>query len=294
MRLKKFLYATNIKNKSNVLITCTTQPFMSKQIDLKNKPTTPPPDLDKKKIKKETELLYKELQDLHYKFFAQEEKALLIVMQGIDASGKWSTVRRVFAWLHPAAVNVSSFRVPTPEEAAHPYLRRAMQKVPALWTIGIFDRSHYEDVLVPKVKKTLSEDDIHKRYKEINQREQMLENNNVKVLKFYFHISKKKQKEKLLRRLVRPERYWKHNISDRETRKYFDDYQKAFETMIEQCNTPSWHIIPTDKGRYKRYLVAKKTVEALQSLKADRPELDTDKRTKVLQDEAQAIKKQLV
>lgn len=153
----------------------------------------------------------------------------------------------MFSRLHPAGVNVSPFRYPTPEEWDHPYLWRAMREVPAKGTIGIFDRSHYEDVLVPKVLKTVDKATLEARYDEINQREQMLQANDVHILKFFFHVGKKKQRDKLLRRLVRPERYRKHNSGDWKTREYREEYQDAYEQMIQRCTSPERIIVPTNK-----------------------------------------------
>ena len=190
------------------------------------------------------------INDLQDRLYAEQKHALLVVLQGTDTSGKDGTIRNVFGATGPLGVAVTPFRAPTPEELAHDYLWRVHQSVPRRGVIGIFNRSHYEDLLVVKVRKLAPADAVEQRYDQINAFEKHLAENGTTILKFMLHISKEEQKTRLQERLDDPAKRWKFNPDDLEDRKLWDDYQAAYETMINRCSTAwaPWHVIPADRN----------------------------------------------
>jgi PPK2 family polyphosphate:nucleotide phosphotransferase len=233
--------------------------------------THAPKSLDKEKTKVKTELLKKEMADLQKILFAEGKHSLLIILQGIDASGKDGLVANVFTGLNPFGCNVFAFKTPTPQERAHDFLWRIHQATPARGMIHIFNRSHYEDLLVPVVNKELDEEKIKKRIEDVNNFEKLLKDNNTHILKFYLHISKAEQKERLTERQTNPKKYWKHNDGDWDTSKKWVAYMNAYEHIFKHCNSPKWHIVPADQNWYKEYIVAKKVLEKLKELKLEYP-----------------------
>ncbi|MES1202433.1 MAG: polyphosphate kinase 2 family protein [Pseudomonadota bacterium] len=191
----------------------------------------------------------KAIDALQDKLWAERSRALLVILQGIDTSGKDGTVRGVFNQCGPLGVTVTPFGVPSAEEMAHDYLWRVHNAVPKKGVIGVFNRSHYEDVLVVKVRKLAPAKVIEHRYDEINAFERLLLDNNVVILKFMLHISKKEQRVRLQERLDHPEKNWKFNPGDLEDRKLWKDYEDAYETVLERCSTKHapWRIVPADK-----------------------------------------------
>jgi PPK2 family polyphosphate:nucleotide phosphotransferase len=187
---------------------------------------------------------------LQDKLYAEGKRSLLIVLQGIDCSGKDGTVRAVFNTCGPIGVEVTSFKVPSEEERSHDYLWRVHKACPPRGMIGIFNRSHYEDVLVVKVKKLADPEAIERRYEEINQFEKMLTDNGTRILKFMLHVSKAEQAERLRERVADPTKQWKFNPADLEDRKLWDDYMAAYETALKRCSTAHapWHVIPADRN----------------------------------------------
>ncbi|MDX2274694.1 MAG: polyphosphate kinase 2 family protein [Hyphomonadaceae bacterium] len=187
-----------------------------------------------------------ELQD---RLFAEGKRALLVVLQGIDTSGKDGTVRAVFNACGPLGVSVHPFGRPTELELQHDYLWRIHQHAPRRGMIGIFNRSHYEDVLVVKVRGLAPAHEVAQRYEQINAFEKHLTENNVTILKFMLHISKEEQRKRLQARLDEPHSNWKFNPGDLEDRKLWDEYQAAYETALERCSTPwaPWRVVPADK-----------------------------------------------
>lgn len=204
---------------------------------------------DKGAAKKQTEADAAEIDRLQDTLYAEGKRALLIVLQGIDTSGKDGTVRDVFNTTGPIGVRVTPFRAPSEEERAHDYLWRVHQAVPARGTIGIFNRSHYEDVLVVKVRKLAPLEDIEKRYDQINAFEKMLAENGTTILKFMLHISKAEQGERLQARLDEPDKRWKFNEADLEDRQRWDEFDEAYELMLNRCSTKwaPWHVVPADR-----------------------------------------------
>ena len=206
-----------------------------------------------------------ELQD---RLYAEGKQALLVVLQGIDTSGKDGTVRSVFNATGPIGVTVTPFRAPSTEELAHDYLWRAHLAAPRRGTIGIFNRSHYEDVLVVKVRKLAPSAEVEKRYEQINQFEKMLSENGTRILKFMLHISKEEQGRRLEERLEQPHKRWKFNPADLEDRKLWDRYQEAYETMVNRCSTPwaPWHVIPADRNWARNHAVAGIVLRTLEDM----------------------------
>jgi PPK2 family polyphosphate:nucleotide phosphotransferase len=192
------------------------------------------------------------------RLYAEGRRALLVILQGTDTSGKDGTVRTVFAKTGPLGVVVRAFRRPTDQELAHDFLWRAHHACPSRGTIGIFNRSHYEDVLVARVRGLASPDDIVRRYEHINDFERMLCENGTTILKFMLHISKEEQRERLQARLDEPRSRWKFNPGDLDDRQHWDDYQKAYEIMLERCSTPHapWYVIPADRKWVRNAVIA--------------------------------------
>ena len=205
------------------------------------------------------------LQNLLY---AENRRSVLIILQGMDTSGKDGTIRHVMSGLSPLGVRVRAFKAPTEEELGHDFLWRVHQAVPRHGEIGIFNRSHYEDVLVVRVHDLVPKKVWKTRYEQINQFEKMLVKNNVIVLKFFLHISKAEQKRRLQERLQDPTRYWKFSLHDIEERRYWGDYRKAYEAVLSECSTKwaPWHLVPADHKWYRNVVVAETVVQALRDL----------------------------
>jgi PPK2 family polyphosphate:nucleotide phosphotransferase len=195
---------------------------------------------------------------LQDRLFAEGRRALLVILQGTDTSGKDGTVRRVFNRTGPLGVSVHAFRRPSEGELAHDFLWRVHHACPRRGTIGIFNRSHYEDVLVARVRGFAPPEAIEARYAQINDFERMLTENGTAILKFMLHISKEEQRERLKARLDEPKSRWKFDPGDLDDRRHWDDYQEAYETMLERCSTPHapWHVIPADRKWVRNAVVA--------------------------------------
>ncbi len=206
-----------------------------------------------------------ELQDVMY---AQRKHALLIVIQAMDAAGKDSLTKKVFDAVNPQGIQVHGFKAPTEEELAHDFLWRVHARVPAKGYIGVFVRSHYEDVLVVRVNNLAPKDVWQARYEHINHFERLLADSGTHILKFYLHVSKAEQKKQLQERLDDPNKHWKWNDGDLETRAKWDEYMDAFEDVFERCNTEyaPWHIVPGNERWYRNYIVTKTIVDKLESL----------------------------
>ncbi len=223
-------------------------------------------DKDKAKAKTAEDALA--IDELQNRLFAEGKRSLLVVLQGIDCSGKDGTVRAVFNTCGPIGVQLSSFKAPSTEELSHDYLWRVHSVVPPKGMIGIFNRSHYEDVLVVKVKGFASPEAIERRYDEINQFEKMLSQNGVTVLKFMLHISKEEQAERLKERIADPAKQWKFNPGDLEDRKLWDSYMAAYEVALKRCSTDHapWHVIPADRNWVRNYVIGKIVREKLEEM----------------------------
>ena len=235
---------------------------------------------DKKTQTKQAKLL-KRLDDLQYLFYALKKRALLIVLQGIDTGGKDGTIRHVMSGVSPQGCRVTSFKSPTPDELAHDFLWRIHAAVPEKGDFGIFNRSHYEDVLVVRVHKLVPKKVWKARYDEINHFEKLLAENRVDIVKFFLHISKDEQKKRLEARLTDPQKSWKISAADFAERKYWDDYTNAYEDVLSRCSTESapWFIIPANHKWFRNFAVSKILVETLEGfdMQLPRPSLDLSK-----------------
>ncbi len=228
---------------------------------------------DKEKAKAQVVADAAAIDGLQDRLFAEGKRALLVILQGIDCSGKDGAVRAVFNTCGPIGVIATPFKVPSAEEMAHDYLWRVHKACPARGLIGIFNRSHYEDVLVVKVKKFASPEAIEKRYEEINQFEKNLAQNGTRILKFMMHISREEQAERLRDRIATPEKRWKFNPGDLADRALWDDYMAAYETAVNRCSTPHapWHVIPADRNWVRNAAIARIVRETLEEMNPQYP-----------------------
>jgi len=231
-------------------------------------------DLDKKEAKARTADHQARLVELQNVLFAEGKHALLIVLQGMDASGKNSTIKHVLRGINPLGVQVTSFVQPTPLELAHDFLWRVHLHVPPQGMIGVFNRSHYEDVLIVRVNELVPEQVWRRRYAHINDFERLLADSGVTILKFFLHISKEEQKEQLQERLDTPDKRWKFSRSDLPVRARWDDYMHAYSDAITECNTEwaPWYIIPANKRWFRNAAISGIIVDALEGLDLRYPE----------------------
>jgi PPK2 family polyphosphate:nucleotide phosphotransferase len=199
-----------------------------------------------------------EIDTLQDHLYAEGRRALLVILQGTDTSGKDGTIRGVFNATGPLGVSVTAFRQPSEIELAHDYLWRVHAVCPRRGTIGIFNRSHYEEVLVAKVRGFAPKEEIEQRYEQINAFEKILVENGTTILKFMLHISKDEQAERLQERLDNPEKHWKFSAGDLDDRKHWDEFQEAYEIMLNRCSTPwaPWHVIPADRKWVRNATIA--------------------------------------
>ena len=205
------------------------------------------------------------LSALHERLFAAQSHSVLIVLQGIDTAGKDGTIRHVFTGVNPQGCRVVAYRKPTPEESAHDYLWRVHRETPARGEIAIFNRSHYESVLVERVHRLATEKVWKRRYAEIREFEQLLTRSGTILLKFFLHLSKAEQKRRLQARLADPDKRWKANPDDWHERRLWKQYRTAFEDMLSKTSTRNapWHVIPSDVKWYRNLLVAHTIVRSL-------------------------------
>ncbi len=215
----------------------------------------------------------KRLSELHDLLYANQSKALLVVLQGMDTSGKDGTIRHVLQGLSPQGTVVNSFKQPSAEELAHDFLWRIHRRVPPRGTIGIFNRSQYEDVLIVRVHGEISEKKAHQRLRAIRHFERHLADEDVVIRKFFLHISKDEQERRLKERLDQPGKHWKLSASDFAERKRWDEYQAAYEDAMRRTSTQHapWYVIPADHKWYRNLCVAQVLVKALEDLKMDWP-----------------------
>jgi PPK2 family polyphosphate:nucleotide phosphotransferase len=250
-------------------------PKAKKKVSLKDYPTKGDKIFDSKKDAKasleEDALAINVLQDA---LFAEKTRALLVVLQGIDSSGKDGATKETFKYTSPLGVHVHPFGKPTEQELAHDYLWRVHAATPRKGHINVFNRSHYEDVLVVKVRKLAPADVVEQRYEHINQFEKLLVDTGTRVLKIMLHISKEEQGVRLRERLEVPEKRWKFNPGDIEDRKLWDDYQVAYEIALQKCSTPHapWHVVPADSRSRRDATVAKLIRGELEALKPSYPD----------------------
>ena len=222
--------------------------------------------------------LTERIADLQARLYAEEERALLVVLQGIDAAGKDSTVAHVFRGVNPQGCRVYAFREPSNEEAAHDFLWRYHQDTPGRGMIHVFNRSHYEDVLVVRVKGLVAEERWRSRYDSINDFERMLVREGTTVLKFFLHISKDCQLERFRERLERPDKHYKFSSNDVRERRHWDAYQQAYRDMLAETSTPwaPWYVVPADHKWFRNYVVARTVAGTLDAMGPVWPEPDED------------------
>jgi len=208
------------------------------------------------------------LQETHY---AAGQNGMLIVLQGLDTAGKDGTIRHVMASFNPASCRVESFKVPTPEERAHDFLWRIHRITPPLGSIAIFNRSHYEDVLVTRVHKLVPDKVIESRYENINRFEQLLVDSGTIVVKFFLYISKAEQRNRLLAREADHSKAWKLSTSDWPEHELYDDYVSAYELALSKCSTKEapWYVVPADKKWFRNFAVASAVAQVMKPYEAD-------------------------
>lgn len=230
-------------------------------------------DQGKEKAKAVTAQLIGRLDELQERLYANGNRAMLIVLQGMDTSGKDGTIKSVMSGLNPQGCKVVAFKTPSSEELAHDFLWRVHHKAPSKGQIGIFNRSHYEDVLITRVHGLVSEKIVKQRFNQIKEFEELLYENGTTIVKFFLHISKEEQKERLEERIRNPEKQWKFNEGDLEERKLWKEYMGAFRDMIAATSTDHapWYIVPANRKWYRNLIVADRVVEALEAMKLKSP-----------------------
>jgi len=229
--------------------------------------------IDKAKAAEESIERLKRLEALQEMLYAEHKHGVLIILQGMDTSGKDGTVSHVFEGVNPEGVSVVSFKIPTPEELDHDYLWRVHKETPAKGEIVVFNRSYYEDVLVVRVHNLVPESVWSKRFEQINQFEKTLVDEGALVLKFYLDIDKDEQKSRLLARLQDPTKLWKFNPGDLKERELWDDYMQAYEDVLNKTSTDyaPWYVVPANKKWLRNYVIARVLVEALENLHSQYP-----------------------
>ncbi len=230
-------------------------------------------DQGKAKAKAETAKLIARLDGLQERLYANATRSLLIVLQGMDTSGKDGTIKSVMSGVNPQGCKVVGFKGPSKDELAHDFLWRVHREVPPKGYIGIFNRSHYEDVLITRVHGWVSDKVVKRRFDQIKEFEELLTENGTAILKLFLHISKDEQKERLEARIADPEKRWKWNSGDLEERKLWEDYLKAFEDVISATSTDCapWYIVPANRKWYRNLVVAERIVNVLEDMKLKTP-----------------------
>ena len=218
------------------------------------------------------------LDELQERLFAESEQSLLVILQAMDGAGKDSTIEHVFGGLNPQGVRVWGFGKPTEKELAHDFLWRVHARTPGAGYIGVFNRSHYEDVLIVRVHGWASPDTIERRYAHINNFESLLADAGTRVVKIMLHVSKDYQLERLRRRLRKPDKHWKFNPADLKERALWDDYQDAFEVALTRCSTEAapWYVIPGEERWFRDLVVSQLILETLEDMDPQYPEPSFD------------------
>jgi PPK2 family polyphosphate:nucleotide phosphotransferase len=232
--------------------------------------------LDKETTRARTAKLCQRIGELQPRLYANGSHGVLLVLQGMDTSGKDGTTKRVLEFVNPAGCEVTSFKVPSSEERAHDYLWRIHRALPRYGNIGVWNRSHYEDILVVRVMGLVSKEIWKDRYDQINEFERHLAGNRYRVLKFFLHISKEEQAERLKERLEDKEKHWKFEKGDLDMRQRWTEFMDAYEDVLNRCSTSHapWHIVPANKKWYRDYMVAKTVCNEMEDLELrwpDRP-----------------------
>ncbi len=270
----------------------------NQKVDLNIFSTEIPTEKTNKELKKQRKALVTKIDELQYKLYAEDRKSLLIVFQGIDAAGKDSSIRAIFSGLNPAGVVVSSFKTPSKNELEHDYLWRHYKELPQRGKIRIFNRSHYENVLVTKVHKEylLNEHlpDVHstedadeaffnKRYEDINQFEKHLGHSGTRIIKFFLYISKEEQKQRFIDRIEESDKNWKFSKADVKERQYWGQYLKAFTEMLEKTSTENapWFLIPCDNKKAAQVEMAQIIHDTLMDMNPQFPELEEEEKVEL-------------
>ncbi|WP_277186538.1 PPK2 family polyphosphate kinase [Caballeronia sp. BR00000012568055] len=214
-----------------------------------------------------------QLDDLQEKLHAQRNKRVLLVLQGMDTSGKDGTVRAVFHDVDPLGLRIVPFKAPSEREASHDFLWRVHAQAPMAGEFAIFNRSHYEDVLVPRVLKLINDDECERRYRHIREFESLLADSGTTIVKCFLHISKDEQRARLQARIDDPTKHWKFDVSDIEARKQWDDYQQAYMNLLGVTSTDyaPWYIIPGDSKTHRNVMIAELVLRTMQGMKLDFP-----------------------
>lgn len=217
--------------------------------------------------------LKKRMSELQYRLYAERKNGLLIVFQGIDTSGKDSTIRHVISAFNPQSCAVKAFKEPTTEDLSHDFLWRIHKRAPSRGEIVVFNRSHYEDIIQPRVHKTIHKSIWSQRYEHINAFERCLSDNSIKIIKFFLHISKEEQRKRLEERMNDPSKQWKASESDITERKFWNNYTVAYQDIINRCSNlwAPWYIIPANKKWFRNLVVALIIVDTLERMKPKFP-----------------------
>lgn len=233
---------------------------------------------DRKAAEKEFVVLREELVELQRRLYADGQHKLLLVLQAMDAGGKDGTIRKVLRGVNPQGVRVNSFKGPTSNDLAHDFLWRVHKVVPAAGMIGVFNRSHYEDVLVVRVEELVSQSIWEARYEQINQFEKLLADTGTTILKFYLHISKEEQRERFQDRIDEPDKHWKFSHADLEKRERWNDYMQAYEAALHRCTTEwaPWYVIPADQKWYRNLAITRVMVGTLRNMNPQYPTSEVD------------------
>jgi len=233
-------------------------------------------DDGKRKEDVESELAHfsSQMSELQFKLYAAKSHSLVIILQGVDASGKDGTIRHVMGALNPQSCYVKSFRIPTEEELSHDYLWRVHMTIPSKGQIAVFNRSHYEDVIEVRVRNLVPKNELSLRYRQINDFERYLSENHVTLLKFFLHISKDEQKKRIKERLQDPKKRWKISESDLLVRRFWDKYMESYEEALSRCSTQwaPWYVIPANLKWFRNWAVARTIVNSLDRMKLKYPQ----------------------
>ena len=267
-------YCINMSKISKALLVDPGKKFKIAEIDANSTPgaKNKPEALDR------TAKHLKVMSDLQYRLYAEGKRSLLIVLQGIDAGGKDGTIRHVMEAFNPLSTEVTAFKVPDGAERRHDYLWRVHKALPEHGQIGIFNRSHYEDVLVVRVHDLVPKETWKKRYRHINEFERMLTDSGTVILKFFLYISKDEQKKRFEERLADPTKNWKFSMGDLKERQQWDTYMEAFEAALTECSTPwaPWYLIPANKKWYRNLAISEIITETLDGMNLHFPNVEID------------------
>jgi PPK2 family polyphosphate:nucleotide phosphotransferase len=228
--------------------------------------TTPDAKYSKHECRKEMKSFHNKLFELQNVFYADGRFSLLVIFQALDTAGKDGSIRHVMSCMNPMGVQVNSFKQPSVDELKHDFLWRIYSHFPPKGMIQVFNRSHYEDILVPSIEKTISEKMIAHRCELINRVEEHLKRSDTHIIKFFLHVSSEQQNKRIKERLTKPHKRWKYSSNDKVVAKEWKEYMQVYNMIVNTCNCPDWNIIPADKRWYRNYAVAKVLTDYLESL----------------------------